>query len=73
MVLVDTSVLINYLRGRKTEGADKLSSLIENDEPFGINDFIYQELLQGAKDEKEFSLLDEYLNDLPFFSLKLGI
>lgn len=45
MVLVDTSVLINYLRGRKTEGADKLSSLIENDEPFGINDFIYQELL----------------------------
>lgn len=73
MILVDTSVLINYLRGKKSAGANYFSNVIEKGEPFGINEFIYQELLQGSKDEKEFSLLDEYLSVLPFFSLKLGI
>lgn len=73
MILVDTSVLINYLRGRETTGSRYFSKIVEEEELFGINEFIYQEILQGSKDEKEFSLLDEYLSVLPFFSLRLGV
>ena len=57
MILVDTSVLINFFRGRETAGTRYLETLISEEKPFCINEFIYQELLQGSKDEKEFSTL----------------
>ena len=73
MILVDTSVLINFFRGRETAGTKFLERLIGGEDPFCINEFIYQEILQGAKDEKEFATLKSYLGELPMFSLKLGI
>lgn len=33
MILVDTSVLINYLRGKESAGANYLSNVIEKSEP----------------------------------------
>ena len=73
MILVDTSVLINYFKGHETKGTVYLDNLIQNEMPFCINGFIYQEILQGAKDEKEFTLLKSYLKDIPLYSLRLGI
>ena len=73
MILVDTSVLINFFRGRETLGTKYLETLISEEQPFCINEFIYQELLQGSKDEKEFSTLKSYLSEIPLYSLKLGI
>ena len=73
MILVDTSVLINFFRGRETPGTKYLETLISKQQPFCINEFIYQELLQGSKDEKEFSTLKSYLSEIPLYSLKLGI
>ena len=73
MVLVDTSVFINYFKGIDTPASLYLSTLIENDEIIAINTFIYQELLQGSRNEKEFFVLKQYLSDLPLASLKLGI
>ncbi len=73
MTLVDTSVLINFFRGRETSGTKYLETLINEEKPFCINEFIYQEILQGAKDEKEFSTLKSYLVEIPLYSLKLGI
>ena len=73
MILVDTSVLINFFRGRKTVGTTYFEKLIEEEKHFCINEFIYQEILQGAKDEKEFAILNSYLIDVPLYSLKLGI
>ena len=73
MILVDTSVLINFFRGRKTVGTTYFEKLIEEEKHFCINEFIYQEILQGAKDEKEFAILKSYLIDVPLYSLKLGI
>lgn len=72
MILVDTSVMIAFLKGIKNQQTDKLEMIIENELPFGINDFIYQEVLQGAKTEKEFNLLKEYLGTQRFFALKQG-
>ena len=73
MVLVDTSVLINFFRGRETAGTVKLDRLLDEENAFCINEFIYQELLQGAKDEREFTTLKTYLSDVPMYSLRMGV
>lgn len=72
MILVDTSVLIDFLKGKESEKTDKLQQIIKDDIPFGINDFVYQEVLQGAKTEKEFEMLKDYLESQRFYSLKYG-
>ena len=73
MVLVDTSVLINFFRGKETVGTAYFEKLLEEQKHFCINEFIYQGLLQGSKDEKEFAVLKSYLMDVPLYSLKRGI
>ena len=73
MTLVDTYVLINYFRGEETAGTQYLDKNIQSEEFFCINEFIYKEILQGAKNEKEFATLKMYLSDIPFCSLRLGI
>jgi predicted nucleic acid-binding protein len=70
MVLVDTSVLIGYLKGVDKAPVAKLDEIIENKIPFGINNYIYQEILQGSRDKKEFEELKEYLGSLRFYELK---
>lgn len=62
MIIVDTSVLINVLRGRNTKGVERLR-LIERDEtPFRIPVFCCQEILQGAENEHEWDLLYDNLS-----------
>jgi predicted nucleic acid-binding protein len=70
MILVDTSVLIDFLKGSKTEGSLKFQDILERKIPFGITSFILQEVLQGAASEKEFSLLRRYLSSQRFYDLK---
>jgi len=70
MILVDTSVLIDYLRGTQTEKASYLKRLIEDEEPLGISSYTYQEILQGARDSAEFNKLDKYLSALRIYSIK---
>ncbi|AIS53339.1 PilT protein domain-containing protein [Thermoanaerobacter kivui] len=73
MILVDTSVLISFLKGIENEQVKKLEEIIQNNIPFGINNFIYQELLQGTKTENEFNSIKEYLGTQKFYNLKYGI
>ena len=70
MILVDTSVLIDFFKGVKTEGSRKFQTVLERGMPFGITSFIFQEVLQGAASEKEFSLLSKYLSTQRFYHLK---
>ena len=70
MVLVDTSVLIDYLRGADNKPLQEFQYLLENNIPFGINSFIYQEVLQGVKSQKDFQTVKEYLNTQKFYPLK---
>jgi len=72
MILLDTSVLIDYLRDTENAATRTLDSIIDNELPYGICDFVYQELLQGTRTEKEFRELKEYLETLPFYYLKYG-
>ena len=72
MILIDTSILIGYFKGNNGEPYNKLDRLIEQNIPLGICNQVYQEVLQGAKNEKEFVLLNEYLNTLDFYDLRYG-
>ena len=72
MILIDTSVLIGYFKGLKGKPYDMLDSLIDQNVSIGICNQVYQEILQGAKDEKEFGLLKEYLETMDFYDLRYG-
>lgn len=61
MIAVDTSVLIDFLRGDTTPWTERLAELESDEVPFAIPLVCYQEVLQGARDEREWKLLDEYL------------
>lgn len=61
MILVDTSVWIDYLKGRATESTDKLDSLLRLDARVFITPQIAQELLQGVTSAKDFETLEAYL------------
>jgi hypothetical protein len=70
MVLVDTSVLIDYFRDANNPAVKRLQFVLDNSIPFGINSFIYQEVLQGVKTEKDFQRLKKYLDTQTFYNLK---
>jgi predicted nucleic acid-binding protein len=69
MILVDTSVLIDFFKGRKNNSCQKFELILNKGLPFGINSFIFQELLQGAKSDKEYRTLKKYLETQRFYHL----
>ncbi|HIP28108.1 MAG TPA: PIN domain nuclease [Sulfurovum sp.] len=62
MYLVDTSVLIDFLKGVETPKSRKFEEILMHQIPFGISAFTYQEVLQGAKNTKEYDKLNTYLS-----------
>lgn len=72
MVLVDTSVLISFFKGIDNQATGKFEQILTNNLPFGINNFIYQELLQGVATEKDFKRLKDYLATQKFYELQNG-
>ncbi|SPD73150.1 PilT protein domain protein [uncultured Desulfobacterium sp.] len=70
MILVDTSVLIEFFKNSETEASRKLEEILMRRIPFGITPSIMQEILQGAVSEKEFELLRKYLSTQRFYHLK---
>ena len=70
MILVDTSVLIDYFKGINNPGTQKLQYIQEQHIQFGICNLIYQEILQGSTSEKEFGLLKSYLETQHFYEVK---
>jgi predicted nucleic acid-binding protein len=70
VILVDTSVLIDFFKGAHHEKTQALRTILQRSIPFGINSFIYQEVLQGAKTEKEYRLLKRYLEVQRFYHPK---
>ena len=72
MILVDTSVMIDFLKGKDSEQTNKLVNIIQGELPFGINPFIYQEILQGVSGENDYKLLKKYLDTQRFYYLQNG-
>ena len=72
MILIDTSVLIDYLKGKDNTATGKFQEILDISIPFGINSLIFQEVLQGARNEAEYKKLKEYLETLDFYELTKG-
>lgn len=63
MILVDSSVWIDYFRGRPTAQTDLLEGLLDSQE-LAIGDLILTEVLQGCKLDKEFHEVRRLLSRL---------
>ena len=61
MIIVDTSVLIAFFQGHMTAQARRLQRLEVEQTPFAIPMVCCQEVLQGAKNDREWELLHSYL------------
>jgi len=69
MILVDTSVLISFLKGEEDDKITILQEILSRDIPFGISCYTYQEVLQGARNEAEFKTLKDYLSSQHIYYL----
>ena len=63
MILVDSSVWIDYFNGVATPQADKLDGLLGR-EPLAIGDSILTEVLQGFHDDRDFVKARRLLSSL---------
>jgi predicted nucleic acid-binding protein len=73
VILVDTSVLVDFLRGRETPAAARLLEAIDRDIPFGFSPITVLEVLQGVATAKDFRALRDYLGSQPIFELREGL
>jgi len=69
MVLVDTSAIIDLLKGVENEPAKLFHRILENRIDYGISILTYQEVLQGARDENEEMQLQSYLGTQRIYML----
>lgn len=63
MILVDSSVWIDYFTGKISVQTEQLDQLLGN-EPLAIGDLILLEVLQGFADEREFNQTRKMLTSL---------
>ena len=68
MILVDSSVWIDYFRDRTSPQVDKLDALL-GAVPLAIGDLILTEVLQGCSTQKEFDAARRALASLDFVVL----
>ncbi len=67
MILVDTSVWVDFLKGAKSTQRKVLHRLIEDEEDISITEIILTEILQGIKEDKDFQTVKEYLLEFPLY------
>jgi len=70
MILVDTSVWVDFLRGMNSAQRHALHRLIEEDGDISITEIILTEILQGIKRDKDFRALKDYLLAFPIHAPK---
>ncbi len=65
MILVDSSVWIDYFNGHRTWQTNLLNNLL-SDVPIIMGDLILAEILQGFRSDNDYESAKSYLSDLPF-------
>ena len=68
MILVDSSVWIDYFRGTATPQAEKLDSLLGNT-PIATGDFMLTEVLQGFIGDRDFNQAKKLMTSLAVVDL----
>jgi len=67
MILVDTSVWIDFFKGDETPEVARLEDLIGSEESITYSGIILQELFQGVSSSRQRKLIEDYFS--PFFEL----
>jgi predicted nucleic acid-binding protein len=65
MILVDSSVWIDYFNGKRSWQTDLLDHMLSN-VPIIMGDLILTEVLQGFKSDKDYKTAKKYLDKLSF-------
>jgi predicted nucleic acid-binding protein len=68
LIVVDSSVWIDYFRGAITPQTERLDALLGR-EPLAIGDLILTEVLQGCDDERAFNQVRKLLTSLDVVEL----
>jgi hypothetical protein len=68
MILVDSSVWIDYFRGIQSSQTDRLHALLGN-EPIATGDLVLTEVLQGFGSAQDFNQGKKLLTSLPIVEL----
>ena len=61
MIVVDTTVWIDFFNGRDEPHVEQLASMIDADAGIALTDVTLTEVLQGLRDEAQVRLVDERL------------
>ncbi len=67
MIIVDTTVWIDYLRGMETAEADWLDHELGR-QPFALTDLIFCEILQGIRDDADFETIRRHFQQFQIFA-----
>ncbi|HEX6796029.1 MAG TPA: PIN domain-containing protein [Casimicrobiaceae bacterium] len=65
-ILVDTSVWIDFIRGRPTAVVGRLRAALDRGIAAAVTPLVYQEVLQGASTERAFRDYQAFLSTQPF-------
>lgn len=68
MIIADTSVWVDFLRGTPAAHCDRMALLLD-EQSIALCDRVLQEVLQGVSDESEFRKVSTRLLALPCFNL----
>ncbi len=68
MILVDSSVWIDYFSGLDSPEADKLDNIL-GIRPVAIGDLILTEVLQGFRHDKDYKAAREVFEDITIFDM----
>lgn len=70
MIVVDTSVWIDFLEARGTPFASHLSDLIDKRASVALTDVIYCEVLQGILDDGKYGRTQKLLREFPILRVR---
>lgn len=70
MIIVDTSVWIDLLRGNEAPGAERAARLIEDGAPVALTDVVLAEVLQGLASEREARRVERHFRAFPIVRLE---
>lgn len=70
MILVDTSVWIDFLNGANSKERHTLHRLIEDEEDISLTEIVLTEILQGIKDDENFKRVKDFLLEFPIHKPK---
>ena len=68
MYLVDTSVWVDFLRGKSTQRSQLLNALLEDGDAY-LCEITFAEICFGAKGHPQFQKYFNYFSELPFLAL----